>query len=285
MPVEKIPRSRYRTYFIILVILTVLSDVLENIYLNGLLVREFLFPLTTAVGSVVAAYLGLKRKFGYGYKSTDKYIIRGAVLDEYLSREYSGESQRLTGKDSDIYRMLYPDPLRKWSPAFSVLGKKPRIVVSYDFFLGLQPGEKKALILHEIFHFVHNDEKVIYSLSFLFVLSTGALVASFVYGIEFGITGLTFLLLSIFASLTVASIVLLKLQLISQEYRSDTCAAREMGNFNDMKAVIVKASEFKKSQVPKKKYERIESILKRRLKYLERKYLLFAETNNLEKSL
>ena len=105
------------------------------------------------------------------------------------------------------------------------------------------------------------------------------------YGIEFGMTGLTFLLLSIFASLTVASIVLLKLQLIWQEYRSDTCAAREMGNFNDMKAVIVKASEFKKSQVSKKKYERVESILKKRLKYLERKYLLFAETNNLEKSL
>ena len=126
MHVEKRAPSRYRTYFIILLILTGLSDVLEDIYLNGLLVREFLFPLTSGVGAVIAAYLGRKRKFGYGYKGTDKYILRGAVLDEYLSREYSGESQRLTGKDPDIYRMLYPDPLRKWSPAFSVLGKKPR---------------------------------------------------------------------------------------------------------------------------------------------------------------
>ena len=122
------------------------------------------------------------------------------------------------------------------------------------------------------------------SLSFLFVLSTGALVASFVYGIEFGITGLIFLLLSIFASLMVASTVLLKLQLIWQEYRSDTCAARELGNFNDIRSVIVKASESIKSQVSNKKYERIETILKRRLKHLERKYLLFAETNNIEKS-
>ena len=283
MPVENRPHSRYRIYFIILVILTILFVVLENIYLNSHIL-EILSPLTGAVGVGIAAYLGSKRKFGYGYKKTDKNVIRGAVLDEYLSRGYSGESKRLTGKDPEIYRMLYPDPLRKWSPAFSVLGKKPRIVVSYDFFLGLQPGEKKALILHEIFHFVHNDEKIIYSLSFLFVLSTGALVASFVYGIEFGITGLIFLLLSIFASLMVASTVILKLQLIWQEYRSDTCAARELGNFNGIKSVIVKASESIKSQVSNKKYERIETILKRRLKHLERKYLLFAETNNIEKS-
>ena len=42
-----------------------------------------------------------------------------------------------------------------------------------------------------------------------------------------------------------------------------------MGNFNDIKSVIVKASEFIKSQVSNEKYERIETILKRRLKYLE----------------
>jgi hypothetical protein len=268
MAVENKPVSPYRIYFIILVILTILFVVLENIYLNSHIL-EILSPLTGAVGVGVAAYLGTRRKLGHGYKNTDKNVIRGAVLDEYLSREYSGDSKRLTGKNPEIYRMLYPDPLRKWSPAFSVLGKKPRIVVSYDFLLGLQPGEKKALILHEIFHFVHNDEKIIYSLSFVFVLSTGAFVASFVYGIEFGITGLIFLLLSIFASLTVASTVLLKLQLIWQEYRSDKCAAREMGNFNDIKSVIVKASEFIKSQVSNEKYERIETILKRRLKYLE----------------
>ena len=93
MHVEKRPRSRYRAYFIILLILTALTDVLEDIYLNGLLVREFLFPLTTGVGAVIAAYLGRKGKFGYGYKSTDKYILRGAVLDEYLSRIHEQEGR------------------------------------------------------------------------------------------------------------------------------------------------------------------------------------------------
>lgn len=249
-------------------ILTVFFDVLENVYLSER-INEFVFPLTTGVGGGLAGYLGAKLVLGYGSKNVDKYIIRGAVIDEYLSREYSNDSQRLTGKDPEIYRMLYPDPLRKWSPAFTVLGKNLRIVVSFDFFLRLQLGEKRALILHEIYHYIHKDLIFIYSLSLIFLLSIVAFLVLVIYGVEFGITGTLFMLFLIFISLSIGAIILLKVQLIWQEYRSDRCTAMDMKTNSDIKTAIVKASEYAKFQTSEKKYERIESLMKRRLKHLE----------------
>jgi hypothetical protein len=56
--------------------------------------------------------------------------------------------------------------------------------------------------------------------------------------------------------------------MIRQEFRSDKCAAREMGEKDDIKAVIEKASEYARLHAKEEYHKRIEVLLARGLSRL-----------------
>ena len=257
-------------YFIILLLVSFALIVVEGIYLNPQ-ISAFLIPLTVAVFAGVGTYLGTKRrerKSGIDRIDMDRRV-RGASKDTDLSKEYSKEAQRMLGKDIEVYRQLHRTPSMTWSPAFSIQGKTPRVVLSETFFFGLSPGEKRALIIHEICHYVHRDMTVTYMLMLLFVLSVGGLLISFVQGLLYGMDDLIDMVIISFLLVSISLIGILKLHLIWQEYRSDKCAAMEMGEKDDIKVVIEKASEYARLHTNEEKHKRIGVLLARRLRHLE----------------
>lgn len=256
-------------YFILLLILSFVLIVLEGVYLNPQ-VSGFLIPLTVAIFAGTGAYLGNKRHeriSGTGSDHMDKRIA-GAFKDDELSEEYSKDGQRLLGKNVEVYRQLNGDLSRTWSPAFSLQGKTPKVVVSETFFFGLNPGERRALMVHEIYHYVNKDMVLTYLLTLLFVLSVGGTVISLVAGVLYGTYEDTYVLIGSFLLASIALIGILKFHLLWQEYEADKCTVRDVGGSEDIKAVIKKASEYAKIHTKEEKNKRIEVLLMRRLRHL-----------------
>ena len=265
---KKLPLSGV-VYFILLLPVSFVLIVLEGVYLNPQ-ISAFLIPLTVAIFAGVGAYLGAKRREGKSGIDRDSIgsRVRGVFKDDDLSKEYSKEAQRLLGKDMEVYRQLHDNPSKTWLSAFSIQGKIPRVILSETFFFGLSPGEKRALIIHEICHYVHKDLTFTYLLVLLFVISVAGFIISLVQGTLYGVDKLIEILMISFLLVSISLIGILKLHLIWQEYRSDKCAAREMGEKDDIKAVIKKASEYARIHIEEEKHKRIEIQLMRRLRHL-----------------
>jgi Zn-dependent protease with chaperone function len=265
---KKFPRSR-AVYFMVMISVSFVLIVLEGFYLNPQ-ISAFLIPLTVATFAGVGAYLGSKRHYGKSGTESDGIDgrVRGAFKDDDLSKEYSKEAQRLLEKDIEVYRQLYDNPSKTWSPAFSIPDKTPRVVLSETFFFRLNSGEKRALMIHEICHYVHSDMTVTYRLALLFVLSVGGMFITMVHGVLYGMDDLIDMVIISFFVVSISLIGILKLHLIWQEYRADKCAASDMGEKDDIKAVIKKASEYARVHTKEEKYKRIEVQLMRRLRHL-----------------
>ena len=256
-------------YFIVLLPVSFVLIVLEGVYLNSQ-ISAVLIPLTIGIFSGLAAYLGAKRRevIGTGADSTGGKV-KWAFKDDALSNEYSEESKRLMGKDIEVYRRLNDKYSKKWSPAFSVYGRTPKVILSEAFFFRLNCGEKRALMLHEIYHYVHRDMTITYLLALLFVISAGGFLISLIQVMLFGMSELIYEIIVSFLLASIVFIGILKLHLEWQEYRSDKFAASEMGEKDDIKAVIKKASEYAKAYTEEEKNKRIEVLLVRRLRHLE----------------
>ncbi len=266
---KRLPLSR-KFYFIVLLPLSFVFIVLEGVYLKSE-ISVFLIPMTVALFSGLGAYLGSRRskmKNGVAGSNLGRRV-EGAFKDNDLSKEFSEEGQRILGKDVEIYRQVNGNPSKTWSPALSIHGRTPRIVLSETFFYGLNSGEKRAMIIHEIYHYAHKDMILTYLLTIILVSSVVALIAFLVYGILYGMSELIYSVIIFLLLLSFVIVVILKLHLVWQEYRSDMSATKEMGGNEQMKSVIKKASEYAKLHSKEDSHKRIQNQLDRRLKHLE----------------
>ncbi len=220
----------------------------------------------------LASSLGLRQYFiakKYTRNKSSDRRVRGAILDSDLSRQYSEEGRKFLGRDLEIYRIFDQQLSKPLSPAFSIMGKTPRIFVSGSFFGELNSDERRALIVHEIGHYLHKDFSLTYLLTLLFVLSIGSFFITLTLTIFNGLNQLDIGLLLSFITASFTILFALKLHFLRQEYRADRIVVKVINDSSGIREVIKKSYSYTKLHSSDRQLKRMEKSLNRRLKHLE----------------
>jgi Zn-dependent protease with chaperone function len=195
--------------------------------------------------------------------------IQSAILDDALSRQYSEEGHNILGRDIEFYRIFDQHFSRASSPAFSIRGKTPRIFVFGSFFASLDQDERKALIIHELGHYLYRDLTVTYLLALLFTISLGGLIITLALVLLFsGIDQfLTYILIS-FSAISLTLLTALRWHLAGQEYRADRLVVEFQDENKSIKGVLEKSCSYLRMHLSQNKLRRIEALCLKRLKHL-----------------
>ena len=257
--------------FIIWITASSVVFAVEWIYISpviGLNSESFIFLNALTL----AASLGLRQYFiatKYTRRGSLDYGVRGAILDSDLSRQYSEEGRKILGSDIEIYRIFDQHISKSPSPAFSIMGKNPRIFVAGSFFGDINSDERRALILHEIGHYVHKDFLLTYLLTLLFVISIGAFFIILALTIFNGLNQLYIGLLLSFATFSLTLLIALRFHFLRQEYRADRFVVNVINDSSGIKEVIKRSYSYTKLHRSDRQLKRMQKCLNRRLRHLE----------------
>ncbi|MCL4358819.1 MAG: M48 family metalloprotease [Candidatus Thermoplasmatota archaeon] len=166
----------------------------------------FIFP--AELGILYYRYL---KKWGYLSEP------RNADMDYELSEIYTEKYGKLTYKNDEIKKIdiyIYSSfNFFNKSPVGLHDSKTPKILIKDDFLRCLNNDEMDAVILHELYHFIENDNLKRKILAIAMLLSVGAIIFAlltiFLYG-----TRISLLLKIIIGSLVFVAIIYLLLVII-----------------------------------------------------------------------
>lgn len=220
----------------------------------------------------LAASLGLRQYFiakKYTRSESSDRRVRGAILDSNLSKRYSEEGRKFLGRDLEIYRIFDQQLSKSASPVFSIMGKNPRIFVSGSLFGDLNSDERRALIVHEIGHYLHKDFSLTYLLTLLFVLLIGSFFITLTMTIFIGLNRLDIGLLLSFITASFTLLFALRLHFLRQEYRADRFVVKVINGSSGIREAIKKSYSYANIHSSGRQLKRMEKSLNRRLKHLE----------------
>ncbi|MEM0135525.1 MAG: M48 family metalloprotease [Thermoplasmatales archaeon] len=271
MPLTKKSLKSWAIPFIIWITASSAVFAVEWIYVSPIIgSRSESFIILNAL--TLAASLGLRQYFiakKHTRSESSDRRARGAILDSDLSKQYSEEGRKILGRDLEIYRIFDQRFSKSSSPAFSIMGKTPRIFVSGAFFGDLNSDERRALIVHEIGHYLHKDFSLTYLLTLLFALSIGSFFITLTVTIFNGLNQLDIGLLLSFIIASIPLLLALRLHLLRQEYRADKFVIKVIKDSNAIKVVIKKSYSYAKLHRNGMELRKMEKSLNRRLKHLE----------------
>ena len=226
----------------------------------------FINALTLAISLGSRQYFVVRKRTG---SRPSEWRIHGAIFDDALSRQYSEEEHNILGRDIEIYRIFDQHFSRASSPAYSIRGKTPRIFVYGSFFASLNQDERKALIIHELSHYLYRDLTVTYLLALFFSISLGGLLITLALVLLFsGISQfLTYILIS-FSAISFTLLIALQWHLAGQEYRADRLTVELQDENKSIKGVLEKSCSYLRMHFSQNKLRRIEALCLKRLKHL-----------------
>ncbi len=226
----------------------------------------FINALTLAASLGSRQYFVVRKRTGSG---PSDWRIQGAIFDDALSRQYSEEGHNILGRDIEIYRIFDQHFSRASSPAFSIRGKTPRIFVFSSFFASLNQDERKALIIHELSHYLYRDLTVTYLLALLFTISLGGLLITLALVLLFsGIDQFLIYILISFSAISLTLLIALRWHLAGQEYRADRLTVELQDENRSIKGVLEKSCSYLRTHLSQNKLRRIEALCLKRLKHL-----------------
>ncbi len=201
--------------------------------------------------------------FGYIYDSE---------IDSDLSKYYSEKYNNITKGYISVYKFnnLNNHIIRKPSPVFSTTKKEFRIFINERFWQILENREKDGVILHEIGHYIKNDEKNTYLMSIIFLLTSLGLILALVNYVLTRTFILSFIIILTLVAVMVLDFIILKVYLIQNEIRADRFALNNGVTMDIIKSTLQKALSFASKNIPIYTQKRLKKELAKRFKQLGR---------------